>query len=87
MVDKSTDHGKLLSICFFTITLTVFVVHVRRLFAENRLWETKKTSSATFTSFPWSVLLSTIALDQSAGDKLLSYVKKIIVTNYGILSR
>ena len=87
MVDKSTDHGKLLSICFFTITLTVLVVHVRRLFAENRLWERKKTSSATFTSFPWSVLLSTIALDQSAGDKLLSYVKKIIVTNYGILSR
>ena len=38
-------------------------------------------------SVQWPVLLLTIALDQSAGDKLLSYVKKIIVTNYGILSR
>ena len=29
MVDMSTDHGKLLSIFFLTITLTVFVVHFR----------------------------------------------------------
>ena len=27
---------------FFTVTLTVFVVHVRTRFAENRLWERKK---------------------------------------------
>ena len=46
----------------------------------------KKTNCATFTSFPWSVPLPTIALDQSAGEKLLSYCKKIIVTNYFITS-
>ena len=34
------------------------------------------------TLFRWAVLLSTIALDQSAGQKSLSYCKKIVVTNY-----
>ena len=45
----------------------------------------KQTKWATITSFPWSVLtvlLSTLALDQSAGEKSLSYYKKNIVTNY-----
>ena len=47
----------------------------------------KKTNCATITSFPWSVLLSTIALllsNQSAGAKPLSFCKNIIVTNYYI---
>ena len=43
----------------------------------------RKTDCATITSFPWSVLLSTTALDQSAGEKSLRYHEKIIiVTNY-----
>ena len=35
-------------------------------------------------SFQWSVLLSTKALDQSAGEKSLSHSKKLIVTYYFI---
>ena len=61
---------------FFTITLTIFVVHFRWLFAENCGKE--KKNCATITSFPWSVLtvlLSTLALDQSAGEKSLSCYK------------
>ena len=42
----------------------------------------RKRNYATITSFPRSVLLLTIALDQSAGEKSLSSCKKIIVTNY-----
>ena len=34
-----------------------------------------KTNGATMTSFPWSVLLSSIALHQSAREKSLSYLE------------
>ena len=53
-------------------------------FRGTSLMRKRKTNFATITLFPWSVLLSTIALDQSAGEKLLSYCKKIVVTNYFI---
>ena len=47
----------------------------------------KKTNCATITSFPWSVLLSTIALllstNQRARNRLV-FCKNIIVTNYYI---
>ena len=36
-------------------------------------------------SFQWSVQSSTIALDQSAGEKSRSHCKKLIVTNYFIM--
>ena len=36
-------------------------------------------------SFQWSVQSSTIALDQSAGEKSPSHCKKLIVTNYFII--
>ena len=35
-------------------------------------------------SVRWSVLLSTIALDQSTGEKSTSHCKKLIATNYFI---
>ena len=37
------------------------------------------------SSFQWSVQSSTIALDQSAGEKSPSHCKKLIVTNYFII--
>ena len=39
----------------------------------------------TDNSFQWSVQSSTIALDQSAGEKSSSHCKKLIVTNYFIM--
>ena len=36
-----------------------------------------KTNCTTIVSFPWSVLSSNKVLDQSAGEKLLSYCKII----------
>ena len=39
----------------------------------------------TDNSFQWSVQSSTIALDQSAGEKSPSHCKKLIVTNYFIV--
>ena len=46
---------------------------------ELSISDTKPKS--TTCSFQWSVLLSTIALDQSAGEKSLSYCKKVIANN------
>ena len=51
---------KLFSISFSTIILGVFDIHFRWTFAENREQEKRKWNCATITSFPWSVLLSTI---------------------------
>ena len=60
MVDKSTVHERLLStrlfVCFFTITLTVFLVHFRRVFLGNRAQEKEEAFCATMTSFLWFVL-------------------------------
>ena len=64
-------------VCFFTITLTVFRVHFRRVFSGNRAQEKEKTYCATMTSFRWSVLWTTLALDQSALEKSLTYCKNI----------
>ena len=44
-----------------------------------------KTNCATITSFPWSLFISTRALDQSAREKSFSYCKIFIVV-YRILS-
>ena len=66
---------------FFTITLNVLTsisVEVSRKIARERK---RKTNRATITSFPRSVLSSNIALDQSAGEKSLSYIKRIHSTN------
>ena len=73
MVDKSTDHGKLLLTClfvcfFFEMTLKVFItsisIEVCRRIASARK---KETNCATVTLFPWnvnwSVLLSKIAVN------------------------
>ena len=62
---------------FFTITLTVFGVHFRRVFSGNRAQEKEETYCATMTSFRWSVLWTTLALDQSALEKSLTYCKNI----------
>ena len=64
-------------VCFFTITLTVFRVHFRRVFSGNRAQEKEKTYCATMTSFRWSVLWTTLALDESALEKSLTYCKNI----------
>ena len=73
IVDKSTDHGKLLSICFLTLTvLTTISFEVSRKIAHAKK---RKRTYATITPFPWSVVLSSIALDQSAREKYLSYGK------------
>ena len=68
VVYKSVDHGKLWWMCF-SITFIFF-------------WrKTKNKTSGTawpFTSFPWSKLSETIALDQSARDDSLSYCKNLL---------
>ena len=68
--DKSENHGKLWSICFFTITFVVAVFFFLR--------ETKNKTTSTawhVTSFPWFLLSETIAMDQSAREDSLSYCK------------
>ena len=74
MVDKSTDHGKLLSICFWC--LHCISIEVSCKIGCRR----RKTNCATVMSFPWSVhsFLSSIALNQTAREKLLSYGKKVL---------
>ena len=65
--------------CWFVIYNNIgnFDVHCRSSFLENPTWEKEKNKlPTTFTSFSRSVLLSTIALDQSVCKKLLSYGKK-----------
>ena len=56
--------------CRFVFLTTVFDVRFRWRFLEIR---TPQENCATIASFPWSVLLSNIALDQSALEKALSY--------------
>ena len=56
--------------CRLVFLTTVFDVRFRCRFLEIR---TRQENCATFESFPWSVLLSNIALDQSALEKTLSY--------------
>ena len=56
--------------CRFVFLTTVFDVRFRGRFLEIR---TRQENCATIASFPWSVLLSNIALDQSALEKALSY--------------
>ena len=64
MVYKSVDHGKLWSICFLQ----------QHLFFLRKNKKNKTTGSAWHvTSFPWSILSYTIALDQSARQDSLSY--------------
>ena len=65
--------------CWFVFYNTIgnFDIHCRSSFLENCTREKAKNKlPTTFTSFSWSVLLSTIALDQSVCKKLLSYGKK-----------
>ena len=58
---------------FFTTAFTVFDVHLGCSFSGNRARRKRKTNCATITSLPLSVLLSTIALDQSPREKSLGY--------------
>ena len=72
---KTTDHENCCRfVFFFTITLTVWMsisIEVSRKIAREGK---RKTYCAIITSsFPWPVLLSNIALDQSAHGKPLSY--------------
>ena len=76
-----TGHGKLLPIFFY---INSFCRPFPLTFCGKSLVGKRKTNCATIISFPQSVVLSTIALYQSAGEKSLSYCKKIIVTNYFI---
>jgi len=65
--------------CWFVFYNNIgnFDVHCRSSFLENRTQEKEKNKlPTTFTSFSWSILLLTIALDQSVCKKLLSYGKK-----------
>ena len=65
--------------CWFVFYNNIgnFDIHCRSSFLENCTREKAKNKlPTTFTSFSWSVLLSTIALDQSVCKKLLSYGKK-----------
>ena len=85
MVDKSTNHGKLLSTCFFTITLTVLTsisVDVSLKFARRIK---RKTNYVTITSFPWSVLLPNIAVEQLAQEFRSAMVKKNILSARGCM--
>ena len=75
MVGKSTDSRKLLSICFYK-NIEGFYVRLLLLnfFGKSRATKTK-TNCATVASFPWPLLLSAIAVDQSVEKKSLSYCK------------
>ena len=66
MVYKSVDHGKVWSICFLQ----------EHLFFLRKNKKNKTADTAWHvTSFPWSILSYTIALDQSAREDSLSYCK------------
>ena len=78
MVDKSTDHGKLLSICFDNNIDSRYPFPFKflgksRARGKNR---EKKPNCPTITSFPRSVLLSNLALHQSAREKSRDCLKK-----------
>ena len=68
MVENSVVRGKAV-VDLFSVTLTVFS------FSRKREHKKEKTNCATITSFPWSVLLMTIALDQSERQIPQSFVK------------
>ena len=79
MVDKSIERGKLLSICFLAISfLTVFDFLSGEVSQNIARLRKRETNDATFTSFLWSVLLSTISLDQRTVEKSLSYYKQTL---------
>ena len=77
-VDNSTDPGKLLSICFFTLTLTVLTsisVEISRKVARE-----KQPPSRHF--------YGNITLDQSAREKSLSYCRNTFwVPVPGVISK
>ena len=60
---------------FFFIVLSSISVEVSWRIVRARKG---KTNVATMTSFPWSVLLSSIALHQSAREKSFSYLESEI---------
>ena len=64
---------------FFTITCTVFDVHFQRSFLENHAeGRGREKNYVIFTSFPWSILARTIALDQLARERSLCCCKTFI---------
>ena len=77
MVYTTVDHGKLWSICFFTITFSFFSRKTKPYPPPPQKKREKKNGTTWHvTSFPWSTLSQTIALDQSAPEDTLSYCKK-----------
>ena len=75
MVHKSTDHGKLLSICFFYNNIDRFshpfpLKFLGKSRAQVREKQITPPSRHIVTSFPWSVLLSR--------EKSLNYCTKYI---------
>ena len=68
MVENSVVRGKAV-VDLFSVTLTIFS------FARKMEHKKEKTNCATITSFPWSVLLMAIALDQSERQIPQSFVK------------
>ena len=62
MVNKSTDH--VVVRLFFYHNIDSFDVYFNCNFLENAHPKKRKTNCATITSFPWSVLLSNMALNQ-----------------------
>ena len=80
MVDKSTNHGKLLSTFVFTITLTVLTsisVEVSLKFARSIK---RRTNCATSTTFPQAALLPNIALEKQAQEFRSVMVEIIILS-------
>ena len=76
-VDNSTDHGKLLSIFFFTISLTVSKL---KFLGKTCTKETDKQIAPPSRHFMVCTHIDHIALDQSARGKSLSYGKTFFRT-------
>ena len=75
VVDKSTEHGKLLLICLLRYHWQLSCPFVLKFLKKIECARKRKRNSANITSFPRSVLLSNKALDQSDPERSLNYHK------------
>ena len=75
--DKSTNHGKLLLICFLAITLTLWRPFPLKFLGKSRAQKREQQTASPSYHFHAQTLINHMALDQSVCEKSLSYGKNI----------
>ena len=75
IVDKRTEHGKLLLICFLQYYWQFSCPFLLKFRKKIECVRKRKRNCTTITSFPGSALLSNIALDQADPERSLNYRK------------